>query len=143
MADQQPRLLELGQHAVNRREADVEPFAQQHLVDVLGGQMPDLDDSKRLMILRRGSVALRPALFRSWGEVIGLVQWAGKTSGYNSAEGLFAAAFQRRPSQFAGWREAFRAAPDRWKSVQELRCLVLFPARSPALGAFVLPAARR
>ena len=42
MAHQQARLLELRQHAVDRREPDVEAVGEQLLVDVLGGQMPDL-----------------------------------------------------------------------------------------------------
>jgi len=42
LPDEQARLLELGQHAIDRREADVEPLAQQELVDVLGGQVPHL-----------------------------------------------------------------------------------------------------
>src|SRR5207302_348161 len=42
VADQQPRLLELRQHAVHRRQADVDTVGQQLLVDILGGQMPDL-----------------------------------------------------------------------------------------------------
>ena len=42
MADEQPRLLELRQHAVDRGEPDVESFGQQQLVDVLGGQVAHL-----------------------------------------------------------------------------------------------------
>ena len=40
MTHQQPGLLELRQHAVDRGEADVEPFGEQLPVDVLGGQVP-------------------------------------------------------------------------------------------------------
>ena len=42
MAHQEPGLLELRQHAVDRGQPDVEPFAEQQLVDVLGRQVPDL-----------------------------------------------------------------------------------------------------
>ena len=42
VAHQQPRLLELRQHAVDRGEPDVETFGQQLPVDVLGGQVADL-----------------------------------------------------------------------------------------------------
>ena len=42
MADEQPRLLELREHAVDRGEPDVEAFGQQLPVDVLGGQVPQL-----------------------------------------------------------------------------------------------------
>ena len=42
MADQEPGLLELRQHAIDRGEADVESLGKQHLVDVLGGQVPHL-----------------------------------------------------------------------------------------------------
>ena len=42
VADEQSRLLELRQHAIDGGEPDVETFRQQLLVDVLGGQMPHL-----------------------------------------------------------------------------------------------------
>ena len=42
MADQEARLLELGEHAVDGGQADVEALGQQQLVDVLGRQVPDL-----------------------------------------------------------------------------------------------------
>jgi hypothetical protein len=42
MAHEEPGLLELGEHAVDGGKPDVETFAQEHLVDVLGGQVPDL-----------------------------------------------------------------------------------------------------
>ena len=42
VADEQSRLLELREHAVNRREPGIGAFLDQHLVDVLGGQVPDV-----------------------------------------------------------------------------------------------------
>ena len=39
VADQQPRLLELGEHPVDRREPGIGPVLRQYLVDILGGQM--------------------------------------------------------------------------------------------------------
>jgi len=53
VADQQPRLLELRQYAVYRRQADIDAVGQQLLVDIFGGQVPDLalleqvDDPRR------------------------------------------------------------------------------------------------
>jgi hypothetical protein len=61
---QQARLLELRQHAVDGRKSDIKSFTLQQPVDVF-------EDSNRLMIRRRGSVALRPALFRSCAVLIG------------------------------------------------------------------------
>ena len=42
MPYQQACLLELRQHAIHRRQPDVQTFGQQLLVDVLGSQVPDL-----------------------------------------------------------------------------------------------------
>jgi len=36
MADKQPRLLELREHAIDRGEPDVEPFVQELPIDILG-----------------------------------------------------------------------------------------------------------
>src|SRR5205823_4153968 len=42
VSDEQSRLLKLRQHAIDGGKADVEPLGQQQLVDVFGGEMPDL-----------------------------------------------------------------------------------------------------
>src|SRR3990172_7111069 len=39
MAGEQPRLLELGQDTVHRRQTDIEPLIDQYLVYILGAQM--------------------------------------------------------------------------------------------------------
>ena len=40
MADQEACLLELGQHAVDGCQADIESLSDQQPIDILGGQMP-------------------------------------------------------------------------------------------------------
>jgi hypothetical protein len=40
MALQEPGLLELREHAIHRRQTDVEPVGHQQPIDVLGRQMP-------------------------------------------------------------------------------------------------------
>jgi len=42
VADEEPGLLELRQHAIDGREPDVETFGQELPIDVFGGQMADL-----------------------------------------------------------------------------------------------------
>src|SRR5258705_13606442 len=42
LAREQPRVLELSQHPVDRGQADVESFAQERPVDVLGGKVAHL-----------------------------------------------------------------------------------------------------
>jgi hypothetical protein len=60
VACQESRLLELGQHAIHRGKADVEPFAQQLPVDVLGGQMPDFRRLEQVDDLETGDRGLEP-----------------------------------------------------------------------------------
>jgi hypothetical protein len=42
LARKQPRVLELGQHAVHRGEPDIESLGEERPVDVLGGEMAHL-----------------------------------------------------------------------------------------------------
>ena len=62
---QQPGLLELHQHAVDRGQPDVGAIGEQHLEHVLGGDVAARGRWKTSRILMRGSVALRPVLLSS------------------------------------------------------------------------------
>jgi hypothetical protein len=60
-ARQQPGLLELHQHAVDRGQADVGAFGEQRLEHILGRHVATLGACwKTSRILRRGRVAFRP-----------------------------------------------------------------------------------
>ena len=60
-ARQQPGLLELHQHAVDRGQADVGAFDQQRLEDVLGGHVPALGALEDLEDLDARQRGLQPA----------------------------------------------------------------------------------
>jgi hypothetical protein len=70
VADQKARLLELREHAVDGREADVEAVGEQLPVDVLGGEVADARALEHVDDLEARSVALRPTLRRSCGWLI-------------------------------------------------------------------------
>ncbi len=84
VADEQARLLELRQHAVDRGEADVEALAEQQLVDVLGRQVPDLRRLEEVDDLEARQRGLEAGALEILGRGHGGVGGGGK--GYNSAD---------------------------------------------------------
>ena len=83
VADEEAGLLELGEHAIDGREADVEAFGQQQLVDVLGGQVPDLRRLEEVDDLEARQRGLEAGALQILGEV--MVTWAARGKSYNSA----------------------------------------------------------
>ena len=69
LAREEPRLLELREHAVNRRETDVDALGDQRLVDVLGRKVADFAGLEELEDLaarqRRLEAAVLQALHRA------------------------------------------------------------------------------
>lgn len=61
---QQPRLLELREHAINGRQADVHILGQQYLVDVFGTQMTHRTALKNFEDLEPGKRGLEAAGFQ-------------------------------------------------------------------------------
>jgi hypothetical protein len=69
---EQAGLLELGQHAVNGGQADIQIFGEQQAIDVLGSEMTNVGFLEKSEDLRRGRVAFSPMLLRSSELLIGL-----------------------------------------------------------------------
>jgi len=64
MAGEQPRLLELGEHAVDGSEPDLHAFAQQELIHVLGRKMPLLAALEEIEDLQPGKRGFQPDGFQ-------------------------------------------------------------------------------
>src|SRR5688572_23721412 len=65
LAREQPRLLELLEHAVDGGEADVDAVGEERLVDVLRGQVPHLARLEQLQDLAPGQSRLKAAILQA------------------------------------------------------------------------------
>jgi len=67
VAHQQACLFELGEHAIDRGKSDVGVFAEKHLIDVLGGEVPLRAVLKQVEDLEPRESGLKPDV----SEIIG------------------------------------------------------------------------
>src|SRR5258705_14011486 len=65
LAREQPRVLELGQHAVDRGEADIDAFGEERPVDVLGGKVAHLACLEKLQDLAPRQRRLEAAVLQA------------------------------------------------------------------------------
>lgn len=71
-ARQDTRLLELGQHTVNRGQADIDTLANQHTINVLGAQMALTGFMKDIQDFQAGECGFESNIFKVALVVFGL-----------------------------------------------------------------------